>query len=112
MNSSESKTADSTATDVHVNVRVPRAAQGGFTGLCSVSYEIVKVHKDNQDAVRDKAEGDARRVQAYFDAVAGQEFRNASSRIRERYADIEEQEKEESRVIREIVERAVLEQSS
>ena len=61
MNSSESKTADSTATDVYVNVRVPRAVQGGFTGLCSVSYEIVKVHKDNQDAVKDEAARQVRR---------------------------------------------------
>ena len=107
MNSSESKTADSTATDVHVNVRVPRAVQEGFTGLCSVSYEIVKVLRDNQDSVQDQAERDARRAQAFFDAVEGQEFRNARSRIREQYADIEEQETEESRVIGEIVERAV-----
>ena len=63
--------------------------------------------RDNQDSVQDQAERDARRAQAFFDAVEGQEFRNARSRIREQYADIEEQETEESRVIGEIVERAV-----
>ena len=90
MNSSESKTADSTASDVHVNVRVPRAVQGGFAGLCSVSHEIVKVHKDNQHAVTGKAVRLVRRAQAFFAAVDGKEFRNARSRIREQFADMED----------------------